>query len=397
MDQYEKKKWLSGRDLVEVLGMQGFELFDLMKKGLQPYTGTGKKVIDSDPLPRGKRDSFEEIWAKQKAKHNACTLGATSGIFRSEAAIEEKARRIYNGQPLVILNPPKDCELMSFTLPSNDKRANEVISKVLCFLFRSSDVVKFEVKYNQCPAVSSVETQNGTTDLSVLSPIARVNMAVEPQKMSGAPGGEPAQQGHRTTEQSKSLNFLTREGDFWHIGFEGKETTIRHLDGLLYISYLLENKRPGEPKSISCRDLYLAGLGVAPVSMMSKGTAIDEGLNIRSSKKQPVANPKTRKICREEYEELEERLLDAGMEEQEEIQERMNSLMCYLNIKERNFADSDEKKAQTNITKRMQTAYNVIGKQESMKKMAKHLRDNIKPDGAYGIEYRGNILWDITS
>jgi hypothetical protein len=64
-------------------------------------------------------------------------------------------------------------------------------------------------------------------------------------------------------------------------------------------------------------------------------------------------------------------------------------------MKERSFADPDKKKLQSNIKKRLADAYEALLK-NGMKKLDKHLRDNIKPDGKYGLWYLGHIRWDIT-
>lgn len=144
MNEPVKPRWYSGQDLVTKWGIKGFELFDLMKNGLQAYTNTGKKVVNSDPLPRAKRDSLEKIEANQRAKVNATIIshGHSRGPS-SDDEIKQTAKRIYDAQRLEIIDPPKDCELMSFTLPNNHKLALLAISKALCFQFKSEDVLKY--------------------------------------------------------------------------------------------------------------------------------------------------------------------------------------------------------------------------------------------------------------
>jgi len=187
----------------------------------------------------------------------------------------------------------------------------------------------------------------------------------------------------------KPVNFFSREGAIWDIGFDGQTKRIQHCDGLLYIVYLL--KKPG--KSISCIDLYQAGSGKTPDSIMSESAAIDEGLNVGISK-QKISDAKTRKICWDEYQKLQEEFPHASMERQEEIQEKIDALIPFLNLKERPFADPNDKKAQVNIGKRLNTAYSAISK-VGMEEMAKHLKDHINPDRAFGLSYTGILAWDI--
>jgi hypothetical protein len=108
----------------------------------------------------------------------------------------------------------------------------------------------------------------------------------------------------------KSVNFFTKKGHFWDVGYEGKTGTIKELDGIDYIATLLQ--RPG--KSISCRDLYQSVSGKAPDKNISEGAAIDEGLHVGSSK-QSIGTGKERKICSKEYEALQVELSSASMEE----------------------------------------------------------------------------------
>lgn len=188
-----------------------------------------------------------------------------------------------------------------------------------------------------------------------------------------------------------AANFFTRVNlSNWRIGFDRQEAPIQHLLGLQYIGYLLE--KPG--KSISCRELYQGASCQIPDKVMSEGAAISKGLNIGGSK-QATDTRKASKICREEYQELEEKLLDAGLEEQEDIQEKMAALIPYMTLKERNIPDSNDVKAQAAVKKALDRAYEAIGKAK-MKDLAKYLKAHIKPDGGFGLSYTGKATWEIT-
>jgi hypothetical protein len=195
------------------------------------------------------------------------------------------------------------------------------------------------------------------------------------------------------------INFFAREGDVWHIGFEGQTTRIRHLDGIYYIAILLQ--KPG--KSISCRELYQTLSGKMQNKILSAGAAIAEGLNIGGSK-QAISDPKVRKEYIKKYMKLENDLLkindlsdnDRTPEDEmvkKEIEKEMATIKPFLNVN--TFADPNDKKAQVNIGKRLDTAYKAIRRTE-MKEMEKHLRGHIKPDDAYGLFYTGSLTWDIT-
>lgn len=186
-------------------------------------------------------------------------------------------------------------------------------------------------------------------------------------------------------------NIFKRSGDFWTVHYEGKESIpIKHVDGLSYIAQLLR-----KPKmSISCQYLAQSIAGKTQDIAISESVVEKKDLSI-GFRKQPIGSGKERKISKEKYDELEESLSHASIEKQEEIKEEMVKLAPYLNLKERNFADPNDKKAQINIKKRLDKAYEVLCKAK-MKSLVEHLKEHIQTDDAYGLKYNGNIAWVIT-
>ena len=358
----------TGRQVIERFHLLDFEIFDLLKKGLQAYTDTGKKIVDSDSLPRGRRQSLDQVEANQRAKINAGSVLGGSCRRWSEDEIKSQAKRIYNSQCLEILNPPKDCYPFSFTLPDHDKSRKEAISTALGFIFKPKDVEEYEQAQGIGPSLSPTQQ-------------------TEPNR----PTETTTQAGQRKSDQDNAFNFFKKNpGDYWHVGFDedGKDVMIKHLTGLIYISYLLE--KPGS--AISCRELYRAASGKEAANFMSEGEAISEGLNIGSFR-QPASDNKALANIRKEYDNLRVELRYAGVEEREEIEEKMEKLKPYLTT--RDIHDPNDKKAQVNIKKRLDTAYDAINKTD-MKNLARHLQDFIKPDGAFGLKYTGSFTWTIT-
>jgi hypothetical protein len=184
-------------------------------------------------------------------------------------------------------------------------------------------------------------------------------------------------------------NSFKKGGAFWIIRFEGKEfKPIKHVDGLQYIAILLD--RP--ETSISCQDLYQSK-GGPPLETTLENEVIGRDLRIRGFTPQPIGNIK-KQYLKEEYGDLKQRLSISSLEEQEDIREKMTKLESYLKKRERNFADPNDKKAQINISKCLKTAYKVI-REANMEVLEKHLRDNIRPDRAFGLRYTGSITWEI--
>jgi hypothetical protein len=138
-------QWMTGEDLIARWGIMGFELFEYMKQGLQAYTRYGKKIVDSDPLEKAPRYTLDFFVDSLKAAEKAGrVLSGKMRPPRSDREINKEAKKAFESQTLEVINPPRDCVLMSFTLPNNEKLAEEAISKAKSFFFKLKDVSSFE-------------------------------------------------------------------------------------------------------------------------------------------------------------------------------------------------------------------------------------------------------------
>jgi hypothetical protein len=165
---HHSSKWISGKELIDLRGIRDFELFDRMKMGLQAYDSYGKKIIDSDSLERAPRDTLEHIEALIRGAGGTYRVLGRPGTFRrppTEWEIKAEARKAYKAQPLEIVNLPKNCEPFSFTIPEDEKKAEEAILKAMSFLFKMEEVLSFERKHG----LVSQEPQSDST-LSAIRP-----------------------------------------------------------------------------------------------------------------------------------------------------------------------------------------------------------------------------------
>lgn len=124
--------WIYGKDLIEHWEIKGFELVIFCKQGLQAYDRvTGRKIVNSDRLPRKRRFSYEEILKLTRVGEGAKN---TWGVlvpgrmrepkpkFLTEDEIKQAAKTKYSEQPLDVIEVPEDCIAMSFTIPSDQKK-----------------------------------------------------------------------------------------------------------------------------------------------------------------------------------------------------------------------------------------------------------------------------------
>lgn len=186
-------------------------------------------------------------------------------------------------------------------------------------------------------------------------------------------------------------NFFRRSGDFWTIRYEGKEKTIRNVDGLYYIALLL--KKPGE--SISCVELQHTKDGL---EFKSKTEAMAEGLH-SGFFSQPIYDKTAQINLWNEYQKLQKEIDDSvGMPDhgiiEAENKPKMGELLQFLKDKKRAFPDPNKKKAQSNVKLRLGTACELL-KQNNLPDLAAHLDKSIKTDKAYGLRYVAQVDWDI--
>lgn len=209
------------------------------------------------------------------------------------------------------------------------------------------------------------------------------------KKVKASDNKEQKQDVTETTPAPQTGNYFKQNGKHWAIKFENEFAAhVDHVDGLLYIAHLLE--KPGE--DISDQTLYQLAKGVTLKDAIDANEMIERNLS-KGFKPQPIGTDKERRICQEKYLELEGKLETASLEEQDEIKEKMDKLVPFLNMKKRNFADPNDKKAQSNVTKRIDLAYDKL-KEENMPELLTYLKDTIKT-GDYGRRYVGPVTWKV--
>jgi len=232
--------WISGNDLIAYWEIEDFELFDFLKKGLQPYSRLGKKVVDSDSLERGRRESIEEIESNLRAGktsgYGMFGYDFFSGIPKplTKKRIKPNAKWIYASQSLEILNPPEDCILMSFTRPKNANEAYAASEKVKYFLFKKDEVSVFAEKHGY-PRL----------DIAVEMPVAHKEKEESLTSLSPSVPDSPTSSKKKASVSEDNRNAFILKGDFWSVYYAGNDSNIKNIERIRYIVYLID--RPNHP------------------------------------------------------------------------------------------------------------------------------------------------------
>ncbi len=345
-----KTRWYSGKDILRC-GIKDFELLAAVKKGdLTPYDeDSGKKVVAPHALQK-RRQSLAEIKKELTTRISQYPgLVASTKVLPLTRDVRVKAKQIYENDKPEIPDCPQDCMIDDF-----------IAENIMDYIYKADEVEAFINEINH--------------DLVLKGQQAETILKAGLEK------------------KDNNVNSFINKGDYWEIKFDGKSEIVKNLAGIRYIATLLE--RPG--KSISCRELFQFVSGKAPGKVMSESAAINEGLNIGGNT-QPISDDKATQGYWNQWQKLQDDIDNAEDSPEGEIlkkesMKKQSELMPHL--KKRNFADPNDKKAQANISKRLDTAYKTIS-ETGMKEMAKHLQDNIKTNDAYGLRYTGDIAWNI--
>ena len=223
------EKFNSGEKLIKDFGWQGFQYFAHMQKGLlQPYTVTGRRIIDPNTehgkkiienfkqLPPKTLEEYEKIERRRKIRF----WEQHGGMPRSnkfEQRIKEEARIHYNFH----LMEQNGCIQKSFTLSRVEKEASKQFREAKKWLFKEDEVLDLKKEHGLERAVKHTPS--------------------DPPE----PVGEP---GVLSTNIEKDCNVLYDNafklvGSDWHIKYKGKDGfPVKDLKGIRYIVFLLANQ-----------------------------------------------------------------------------------------------------------------------------------------------------------
>jgi hypothetical protein len=359
-------KWITGKALVKRWCIEPFELFDCMTQGLQPYSRHGKKIIDPDSLSRARRSTFEEMVKNVRAKQRAATLGVSSGPALSELQIKNRAQRLYERQRLEVIDPPKDCILLSLTLPVDTTKAIAAIQNAKGFLFSMEDVLLYEAEHSISPVVDGEgsnpreigdDKQTGDDSVIVKSNAINTNVASD--------YGE---------------NYFVRKGKYWEVGFKGEEAHLSNTENLRYIIHLIDN----EAKWLHVSDLIRLVKGAEPddLSEESKQKTTNKEMN-KSRLKLDVPEKDIVRL-REMYKDLQIDLAEAERNEDPlEIEESKKALDLFekeyakVLTRHKSLASKEEENDRTLVKNQIKRAYNSI-QNDGPKGMKEHISDRIK-------------------
>jgi hypothetical protein len=171
------KRWDSGQDIINTWKIQAFELFDLLKAGVQAHTLTGLKVVDRDPLLRKEHtlEYLEEYeWKLEQLRRGTDSTGKVIVKGQGHYTERKKLERIYTDKIAlrkwekllkIFWTDPEGCESISFSLNDKIEPRWSAILRAKTFQYVAADINKyFDNEDNQNhPLPSQKETQDKTS------------------------------------------------------------------------------------------------------------------------------------------------------------------------------------------------------------------------------------------
>lgn len=373
-----ESKWLTGYDFIREVNMNDVDIIEYVINGLQPYDNAMQPMLPLHAaewtyIIRELREDIEVIEKQFPTIKNSDysdwsilnldrVVDDDSNLVKiefpdgsdSEIRGQYEEKKAQSGKLEIKLNKYSALpSWVGYELPLRKKDRVAVIDQLLNALYKWEDILAFRNQQNDDSHCDLIDTMNA-------------------QKA-----------------KPRSENFFIRENnDLWHIGFNGQLIRIKHYAGIQYIAHLLD--RP--ETSVSSISLYQLRSGNTTDKIMRANEAIGEGLNTVGSV-QAIKDAKASYRYLKKYHKLQNDLDEAESDmERQEIENEMDALLPY--IKEKNFTDPDQKKAQSNIIKSCKVAYGAM-KRNGMNELVKHLEKYINADGAYGQIYTGSLSWEI--
>ena len=186
------------------------ELFKCFKRGLQPHTIEGFKVIDYNDLPRRTPDQLDVIKVMLQERLSTTIWGPNGPITHhlKPSTIEEQALDYQRQQKTWAADPPKGCVAWNFDFPCDSNDTAAWVEKIKAFMFKREDVEAFEQEQSLGPARTGETAQSNKPD---------------------------------STGIAESGNWIRRDRQSWRVCFKGSRGTIGKDIGLNYIATLLEH------------------------------------------------------------------------------------------------------------------------------------------------------------
>jgi len=385
MKSLPQKRWFTGEEIIS-LGVQSFELLNAVKTSkLTPYNDKGCKILEKDNLPK-KKLSLDEIALAIRVndkREQAIDNGRVTPSIRkfkplTEDEIIAKARREYENQegtPII----PEDCIAVHFS-----------DNNVLMFLYKHDEVKTFINELNKDVIEDKNAVFKNISDMTLREALGFPEEEKTQKRFTlrDALAGYMAEDKNpfavkstsiskiiKTAEPVTGNNFFRHERDFWKIGYEGKEATIKYSKGLHYIALLLSNPE----ETISYLDLCHA-VDPPEGKKIQLREATDEGLFIaeRSKDIEAINTPET-------IENLKKELVRLISENDNEDDLERDPLIVAENekriadieksLKEGSFENKAYSKTQESVSKAIKRAYKELS-DNNMSELVKYLKNN---------------------
>lgn len=152
-------KWRKARDVIKLLGIESFELFDCIRDGLTPYDKYGRPIPENDfcegpgekYTPEEIEASIQEEMKRELRRQRPCAVSPAGGnpavenLPHLRPALEERELREI-AENYIRERPyfPHKAERSwrHFRLPASCRDPERVIQEMLDWCFRSYDVLK---------------------------------------------------------------------------------------------------------------------------------------------------------------------------------------------------------------------------------------------------------------
>lgn len=133
----DRRRSLTGNQLLDLWGIDEWELFECLKSGLAAYTVSGKRLVDADEL-EWDYPPIEELRRRHPFPEER--LGYTEEERRDQLAMhDERLQNEYGKVPIA----PEGCHAASFAMPDDEDEAEKAVERLWNWRFHLEDVQKY--------------------------------------------------------------------------------------------------------------------------------------------------------------------------------------------------------------------------------------------------------------
>ena len=322
-------KWISGSEVLKKWDIKPIELYECVRKGLQPYNQLGEPI--ADPATIEKQNKLPKLEKELKAIHHCLkepknlreTIIANS---REGAGFDDKNRRIVLEDTIKSikkeLSGTDSSSWKDYQISCREDEALSLLNDLTDYYYMKKDLEEFENKY-----LSSLSDND--------------------EKIHGKGKSNQSIEESSTDQIDEFLIQFYKEGQNWVFGNKGFKIILSDLKGLKMLQLLIKNSDKEE--------------GLNPVQVYYDGVIPDALKYLREPSNQKITDPKAINSVKDKIKDFKIELGETtDINKKDILREKIEHCNNYLNEWKGTFKSGQFENIRTTVQKRIKKAVETI-------------------------------------